>query len=163
YVKAIAPDVAAIRTGVKLPGGQPPVIDIGSAVEADQLLATVYIPELSAEVAEKTALVAKTKSEQRQAEEELKVADKQIRAAEETVKEAGAGIARAGAGVTRWKAELDRVTTQITGGVADVQTRNVITKNGEAAKAAKTEAIAKVAPARAGVEERLARRTRAQA
>src|SRR5438045_7985598 len=55
YVKSIAPDKAAIKAGVKLPGGQEPIIDIGSVVELDQPLATVYIPELAAEVVENTA------------------------------------------------------------------------------------------------------------
>lgn len=163
YVKAIAPDTAAIKAGIKLPGGQAPVIDRGSIVEANQLLATVDIPELVAELAEKAAMIEQRQAEQRQAEQERAVADKQIRAAEEMVKEAEAGIARADADVTRWKAELDQTNTQITGGTSDVQTRNVVTKNWEAAKAARTEAVAKVATAVAGVEERKARRGKAQA
>ncbi len=163
YVKAIAPDAAAVKAGVKLPGGQEPVIDIGSVVEANQLLATVHIPELAAEVIEKTAAVEKAKAEQRQSEKERDVTDAQVKAAEEMVKEADAGIARADADVNRWKAELDQVNTQVTGGIADTQTRNVITKNWEAAKAATAEAVAKVATAKAGVEERKARKGKAQA
>ncbi|QJW99307.1 efflux RND transporter periplasmic adaptor subunit [Frigoriglobus tundricola] len=163
YLKSIAPDIAAVKAGIQLPGGQAPVIDIGSVVEADQLLATVSIPELTAEVAEKAAMIERARAEQRQAEEDRAVADKLIKAAEEMVKEAEAGIARADADVTRWKAELDQVNTQITGGTADVQTRNVVTKNWDAAKAARAEAVAKVATAGAGVEERKARRSKAQA
>lgn len=163
YVKTIAPDNTAIKAGVKLPGGLSPVIDIGSVVEADQLLATVHIPELGAEVLEKQALVAKVKAELRQAERAREVADAQVVASEEMVKEAEAGIARTDADITRWKAELDQVNAQITGGVADTQTRTVITKNFEAAKAAKTEALAKIATAGANVKERKARRAGAQA
>ncbi len=163
YLKVIAPDVAAIKAGLKLPGGQTPVIDIGSVVEANQLLATVHIPELAAELVEKQAMIDKANAEQRQTEQERTVADKQIKAAEEMVKEAEAGIARADADVTRWKAELDQTNTQITGGTSDVQTRTVVTKNWEAAKAARAEATAKVGTAAAGVEERKARRARAQA
>jgi RND family efflux transporter MFP subunit len=163
YIKSIAPDAAAIKAGVKLPGGQAPVIDLGSVVEADQLLATVSIPELAAEVLEKTAAVERMKAEQRQAEQDRAVADAQVATAEEMVKETAAGVARAEADVTRWKAELDQVNTQITGGVADVQTRTVITKNWETAKAAKAEATAKVDTARAGVTERKARRGKADA
>ena len=163
YVKAIAPDLVAVKAGVKLPGGQAPVIDIGSVVEQDQLLATVHIPELTAEVAEKAASVDRAKAEERQAEQDRAVADALITSAEELVKEAGAGVARADADVTRWKAELDQVNTQITGGTADVQTRNVITKNWEAAKATKAETLAKVDTAKAGVAERKARRAKAQA
>lgn len=163
YVKAIAPDVAAVKAGLKLPGGQTPVIDIGSVVEADQLLATVHIPELAADVAEKQAAVARAKAELRLSGREAEVADAQTASAEEMVKEAEAGIARAEADVTRWKSELDQIGAQITGGVADAQTRTVVTKNFDAAKAARGEAAAKVATAAAGVKERKARRARAGA
>ncbi|MBY0458733.1 MAG: efflux RND transporter periplasmic adaptor subunit [Gemmataceae bacterium] len=163
YLKAIAPDVAAIKAGVKLPGGLEPVIDIGSSVEADQLLATVSIPELAADVTEKRAQVVKAKAELRQFEKELEVAEAQVTAAEEFVKEAEAGVARSEADITRWKAELEQVNTQIKGGVADTQTRTVIVKNFDAATAAKAEAVAKIATAGAGVKERKARRERAKA
>lgn len=163
YVKMIGPDVAAQKAGVKLPGGLEPVIDIGSAVEANQLLATVHIPELAAEVLEKAATVERAKAEQKQAEREVSVADAMVLAADEMVKEAEAGIARADADVNRWKAELDQINTQITGGVADTQTRTVITKNFDAAKAARTEAAAKVSTAKAGVAQRKAHRERAAA
>jgi HlyD family secretion protein len=163
YVRTIAPDVAAQKAGVKLPGGLEPVIDIGSVVEANQLLATVHIPELAAEVLEKAATVERTKAEQKQAEREVLVADAMVVAADEMVKEAEAGIARADADVNRWKAELDQINTQIAGGVADAQTRTVITKNHEAAKAARTEAAAKVSTAKAGVAQRKAHRERAVA
>ncbi len=163
YLKTIAPDLAAIKAGVKLPGDQQPVIDIGSVVEGGQLLATVDIPELAAKVTEKKAAVERAKAEQRQSERERDVADAQITSAEKMVEEASAGVTRAEADVTRWKTELDQVNAQIMTGVADVQTRNVITKNWEAAKAAKTEAMAKVATASAVVKERKARKERVQA
>jgi RND family efflux transporter MFP subunit len=47
--------------------------------------------------------------------------------------------------------------------VADAQTRNVMTKNLDAANAARVEAVAKVATAQANVKEREARRARTQA
>src|SRR5687768_1169622 len=47
YLKTIAPDTHAIKAGIKLPGNQESVIDIGSVVEADQLLATLHVPELA--------------------------------------------------------------------------------------------------------------------
>jgi HlyD family secretion protein len=163
YVKTIAPDTAAQKAGVKLPGGLEPVIDIGSTVEADQLLATVHIPELAAEVQEKAAAVERAKAEQKQAGREVAVADAMVTAADEMVKEAEAGVTRSEADVSRWKAELDQINTQVAGGVADVQTRTVITKNFEAAKAARTEAAAKVSTAKAGVAQRKAHRERAAA
>jgi HlyD family secretion protein len=163
HVKSLAPDAAAVKAGVKLPGGQLPVIDIGSFVEAGQLLATLDVPELAQELAAKKAAVARADAERVQAEKELAVADAQVTAAELMVKEAEAGVTKAETEVVRWKAELDQVNTQITGGVADVQTRTVITKNWEAAKAGKVEAEAKVATAGALVKERMARKGRAEA
>ncbi|MBN9122937.1 MAG: hypothetical protein J0I06_28005, partial [Planctomycetes bacterium] len=163
YLKTIAPDLKAIAAGGTLPGGQEPVIDIGSVVEADQLLATLHIPELAAEVAEKEAGVRRAGAEKVQAERESEVAVQQVAAADKMVEEAAAGVARAEADVKRWKAELEQANTQISGGVADVQTRNVMTKNLDAAAAARAEAVAKVATARANVKEREARRARARA
>jgi HlyD family secretion protein len=163
YLKAIAPDTAAVKTGVKLPGGQEAVIDIGSVVEANQLLATLHVPELTAEVSQKAAAVEQAKAQFRQAEKEREVVAAQVKAAEELVKEVEAGVARVDADLNRWKAELEQVNTQITGGVADTQTRIVITKNWEAAKAAKAEAAAKVATATAGIAEQKARAGKAQA
>ena len=163
YLKTVAPDTNGIKTGVKLPGGQEPLIDIGSVVEADQLLATLHIPELAADVQEKTAGVARAEAEKVQAERELDVAEQQVIAAGKMVDEATAGIARADADVKRWKAELEQTNTQISGGVADTQTRNVVTKNLDSATAARAEAAAKVATAQAGVKEREARREKAKA
>lgn len=163
YVKTIAPDTAALKAGTKLPGGQEPIIDIGSVVEANQLLATVHIPELAAEAAEKAASVERSKAEHKQAEREVAVADAMVLASEEMVKESEAGVARSEADVNRWKAELDQINTQVMGGVADVQTRTVITKNFESARAARTEAAAKVSTAKAGVAQRKAHRERAAA
>ena len=163
YIKAIERDTAAEKAGAKLPGGQPPLIDIGSEVGAGQVLATLDIPELEAEVIEKKAAIARSKAEHALAEKELAVAESQVGAAEAAVKEAEAGTLRADADVARWHAELDQVNTQIRGGIADAQTRNVVTKNWDAARAARTEAGAKVDTAKAGVKERIARRDRAVA
>lgn len=163
HVHSVAPDEAAVKAGVKLPRNQPPVIDIGSQVEAGQLLVTLAVPELDKELAEKAAAAEQAKAARVLAEKELAVADARIAAAKAGVQEAQAGTARAEADVVRWKAELDQVNTQITGGTADVQTRNVITKNYEAAKAAKAEAEARAVTAAAAVAEQAARKGRAEA
>src|SRR5438045_6054546 len=92
YLKTIAPDVHAIETGVKLPGGQEPVIDIGSVVEPNQLLATLYIPELTAEVAEKAAGVKRAEAEKVQTERERDDADDHIKEANKMDEESTAGI-----------------------------------------------------------------------
>ena len=73
---------AAIKAGVTLPGGQPPVIDIGSEVAAGQLLATLDVPELVEELTEKKAAVARAEAERVQALKELEVSTAQIATAE---------------------------------------------------------------------------------
>jgi RND family efflux transporter MFP subunit len=163
YIKSIAPDIDALKKGIQLPGKQANVIDIGSEVENGQLLATMDIPELDAELVEKKSLLARAKAEKAQAEKELAVAESQVNTAISMVAEAEAGVYRADTDVVRWKAELDQVNTQIAGGVGDTQTRNVVTKSWEAAKAAKLEAEARIATARALVLERKARKERAAA
>jgi HlyD family secretion protein len=163
YIKSFGPDKAALKANVKLPGGQPVVIDKGSEVETGQLLATLYIPELESELLEKKALLDKAKAEKILAEKELGVAESQVTIATTMVDEAIAGVARADADVVRWKAELDQVNTQISAGVGDTQTRNVVTKSWEAAKAAKMETEAKVSTARALVLERKAKLEKAAA
>lgn len=163
YVQSIAPDEVAVKAGVKLPGGQPPVIDIGSEVGPGQLLATLAIPELDAEAAEKVAAGDRARAELKQAEASVAVAAAQVASAEAFVKETEAAVARADADVVRWKAELDQVNAQIMGGVADTQTRTVVTKGWDAARAAKLEAEAKVATSRALVKERSAFQAKADA
>ena len=159
HVKSVAVDERAPRTA----GKPTPLIDIGSEVEVGQLLATLHIPELDAEAGEKAAAVDRTKAEETQTVKELAVAGEQVAVADAMVKEAAAGSLRADADVNRWKAEFDQVATQIAGGIADTQTRNVVTKNWDSAKAAKLEAEAKVATAKVMVSERKARQSRAEA
>jgi RND family efflux transporter MFP subunit len=163
YIKEIAPDKAALKAGIKLPGGQPNVIDIGSEVEAGQLLATLDVPELEADYLEKKAMLERSQAEKVQADKEFSVAESQVIIATTMVDEAIAGVARADADVVRWKAELDQVNTQISGGVGEIQSRNVVTKSWEAARAAKLETEAKVATARATVLERKAKKDKAAA
>ncbi len=161
YITSIATDEAG--KGVALPGAQEHVIDIGSEVKKGQLLATLHIPELDAELKEKKALVAQRQAEKKQAEKDVVVAAAQVAAATAAIAEANAGVARADADVVRWKAELDQVNTQISSGVGDMQTRNVVTRSLEAAKAAKTEAEARILTAKATEAERQARKERAEA
>lgn len=153
YVKAIAPD----------PKGKPGVfIDIGSPVKKDQVLATIDIPELVEEAAQKRALVEQAKAEQTQAEKEQQVAAAVVAAAAAMVKEAEAGIARADADVDRWKAEATQAEALV-GKTLDAQSKAIIGKQLKTAEAGKAEAEAKVLSAKAVVIEKLAREARAVA
>lgn len=154
HVREIAPDSAA-RPGA--------VIDIGSAVKKGQLLASLDIPELVAELGEKAAAVEQAKAMRQQAEKELAVADAQVEAATAMVAEAAAGVKKTEADVARWKAELTQVEDLVTRRVVDTQNRAVADKQLKAAEASKAEADAHVLTANAAVAERRAKRVRAEA
>jgi RND family efflux transporter MFP subunit len=159
YVREIAPDAAAIAKGAKPEA----VIDIGSAVRKDQLLAFVDIPELAAEAEEKRAMVGQAKAELTQAEKDLAVVDAQVAAAEAMVTEAKAGVTKAAADVARWETELTQAKKLVATNVIDAQSRDVVDKQHEAAKAAKAEADARTTTAAAQLLERQARRGRVEA
>lgn len=154
HVLAIAPDVS---------GKKDAVIDIGSAVTKGQLLATLDIPELVAELGEKKAAVGQATAMKEQAEKELAVSDEQVNAASAMVAEAAAGVKRTEADVARWKAELAQVDDLVARRVVDAQNREVTSKQCKAAEASKAEADAKVLTANATVAERKAKRLRADA
>src|SRR5579872_2431302 len=92
YIKEIALDKAAQKAGIKLPGKQPNVIDIGSEVEAGQIIATIDIPELEADFLEKKAMLDRAKAEKILADKELIVAETQVTIATSMVDEAIAGV-----------------------------------------------------------------------
>ena len=154
HVRAIAPD-----TG----GKKDAVIDIGSAVKKGQLLATLDIPELVAELGEKSAAVEQATAMRRQAEAELAVSDAQVAAADAMVKEAAAGVTRTEADVARWKAELAQIEDLVSRRVVDAQNREVAAKQFKSAEASKAEAEARVLTATATVAERKAKRRKADA
>jgi RND family efflux transporter MFP subunit len=164
YVGTIAPDLAAIKRGAgKDATGHDPVIDRGSEVEQGQLLATIDIPELVAEAAEKRAAVVLSARELDESKKEAEVAAAQVSAAVALVTEAKAGVTKAEADVGRWKAELAQSEKLVGSGVIDAQSRDIVRKQHEAAVAAKAEADAHVQSAAANLREREARKARAEA
>jgi RND family efflux transporter MFP subunit len=158
YVAAVAPDEAA-RTAGKADA----VIDMGSAVTKDQLLATLSVPDLVAEAAQKDAAVKQATAEAAQVKQEIGILDAQVAAGAAAVKEAEAGVPRAAAEFERWKAELAQADELVGKRVIDAQSRAVVFKQFPAAEAGKVEAEAKVATAAAAMKERQARRTKADA
>jgi len=76
YVREIAPDPHARQQG-----RADAVIDIGSVVKKDQLLATLDIPELVEEAAQKRAAEDQAKAEREQVRKDLAVTDAQLAAA----------------------------------------------------------------------------------
>jgi RND family efflux transporter MFP subunit len=158
YVAAVAPDPVARKAGAA-----DAVIDIGSPVTKGQLLATLDIPELTAEVAQKDAAVKQSAAEAEQVRQEAAVLDALVVAGKSAVTEAEAGVRRAAAESERWKAELTQADELVGKKVIDAQSRAVVFKQFQAAEAVRAEAEAKVATAAAALKERQARRTKADA
>ena len=124
-------------------------VDIGDRVEANQLLAELFLPELKDELRQKEAAEV-----QAQAEIELAVAA--IRAAEAAVATAQANISlmeagniRAEADVTRWQSQYTRIKQLVAGGSLDRKLEDETRDSLKAAEAALGEARAKVEAAKA--------------
>lgn len=138
-------------------------IDIGSRVKPKQVLARLAIPELEEEFKQKTALVKQADAEVVQVEKALAAAGASVAASNAMVGEADAGVERAQALYENWQKELDRITKLVSGGVGDLQTRDQTQNQFRAAEAARKEAIAHVASAKAAVDKAVADRDKAAA
>lgn len=151
YVKTIATDKQ----------GKP--IDIGSIVEGGQPLATLDVPHLEAEAAQKKAGVAQAQAELEQVKKDVAVADAQLAGARAMLKEAEAGVVKSTADFDRWKAELAQADDLVLKKVIDAQSQAVVFKQYQAADAAKAEAEARVNTAKATLGEREAKRSKVDA
>lgn len=87
-----------------------PVVQDGQVEKPGQVLAEIDMPELTKELAQKTALVAQAKAEMKQAEAAIKVAEATRASAAADVKEARAMVERVDADHDRWQSELARIT-----------------------------------------------------
>jgi RND family efflux transporter MFP subunit len=158
HVAAIAPDEAARKAGKA-----DAVIDLGSVVTKGQLLATLDVPDLVAEAAQKDASVKQAAAEAEQVKQEIGILDAQVAAGRAAVTEAEAGVPKAGAEFERWKAELAQADDLVAKRVIDAQSRAVVLKQFQSSEAGKAEAEAKVATAAAALKEKQARRAKADA
>jgi multidrug resistance efflux pump len=113
-------------------------VDIGSEVKPGDLLAEVRIPEMSVELQQKEALVAKAKAD--------------LGSTQAKVKAVRAGILRARAEVKRWDVEQRRQQRFVQEGTLQQQSLDAVEAQLETAKAAQAEAEAEVAKAEADVE-----------
>ncbi len=137
--------------------------DIGDAVEQDEVLAEVWIPELEDELRQKESLVTQAKADHAQAEAAIRAARAAVATARAKVAEAEAATKRSDGEYERWKAELARIEKlasekAIQPKVAD-ETRNQF----RAAEAGRDENAARIASAHAGVEESEAKLEKARA
>jgi multidrug resistance efflux pump len=138
-------------------------IDIGSRVKTGQVLAELSIPEQEQEWKQKKALVEQAKAEVVQSEKMLAASVAGITVANEAVVEAQAGVERAQASYDRWQLEVARVEKLIKDGVDARQTLIETQFQFKAVDAARKEANARVASAKAAVTKAEADRDKAAA
>lgn len=146
YVSSISADPNKAKAGDPIR-----MIDIGSKVAKDQILAELSVPELDEEFKQKEAVVKQLEAEVIQSKKALAAAAAGVVAAQAKVTEAKAGLSRAQANYERWLSETDRVNRLVKGGVIDTQTRDETLNQFKGAEAGRHEADAKVASADATV------------
>jgi HlyD family secretion protein len=158
YVRALSadPDKVARLAHDRL-------IDIGSRVKKDQVLAELAVPELEEEFKQKEALVRQAEAEVSQSKKALAASAAGVTSAKAMVAETKAGLTRAQALHDRWQSESARVGRLVTGGVIDTQTRDETLNQFKAAEATRAEATAKVASSEAAVAKAEADRDKAAA
>lgn len=96
-------------------------VDIGDRVEKDQVLATLFIPELVQEHEQKKAIVKEDDVRVEQAKKLVAVADANLKSANFQVKQAQANVGQAQALVERWTSEVDRLNVMVRENVVDKQ------------------------------------------
>jgi HlyD family secretion protein len=97
------------------------LIDIGSRVRKDQVLAELAVPELGEELKQKEALVRQAEAEITQAKKSLAAAEAAVGSAEAAATEAAAGVTKVSAEVERWKTELAQADELVSRRVASAR------------------------------------------
>ncbi len=129
-------------------------VDIGDPIKKNQLLATLFIPELKEEVQVKTAQVEMDSALVRQSHKLVDVAQGNLRAAEAQVVEAKANVEKFEALVVRWQSEVKREQMLVDEDVLDQQILDESTRQLQASIASRDAAKAAVDTAEA---QRIAR------
>ena len=96
-------------------------VDIGDPIKKDQEIATLYVPELEAELLQKKAQVEMDESMVLVAERMVEVATNNVKVAAAQIDEAKAGVNKYQASVDRWESEVKRLGGLSEGGVVDKQ------------------------------------------
>ena len=96
-------------------------VDIGDRINKDELLATLFIPELEQEYNLKKATVSMDQALIAQAHKLVDVADGNLKAAVAKVAETQADVGKFEALVKRWDSEVDRQATMVAERVLDQQ------------------------------------------
>lgn len=140
-----------------------PVYEKDKLKKKGLLLAELSVPEMVAEVNQKSALVEQTKAEADQAKQTVEAAKANVETAKALVKEVQASRQRAQANLNRWQKEYDRVAKLVESKVIDKQTSDETFNQLQSARAALEETEAKLLSATATQNESQAKQNKAQA
>jgi HlyD family secretion protein len=133
-----------------------PDIDIGAHVKKGERLATLYVPEMEADL-------TKAKADLLYARKALEAAEANVKTAEAQVKEADAEVVKVQADIRRWQEEVKRFTRLVYQKIADQQTLDEQQHQLDVSKADLARANAKLAAMQAALIESEARREKAKA
>jgi HlyD family secretion protein len=138
-------------------------VDIGDPVKKGQSLATLQIPELGNEVAQKEALLAQAEAEVNLAAANVDAFKAAAETAEAQVVEAQAGVGRTKADFDRWTAEFTRMEQLAASGSVTQKLVDETRNQRSAADAAQAESAAAVQSAEASAREANAMIAKAEA
>jgi RND family efflux transporter MFP subunit len=148
----------------KIPGYVSEVcVDMDARVKRDDVLARLWVPELSDEVREKEALVVAAQAGLEQSRTALKAAEAHCRTAETLVAKAISERKRALADRERWHSEYQRINELVDAKSVDLRLRDEARNQFKASEAACEEIEAKIEAARAARDESVAQRQKAEA
>jgi RND family efflux transporter MFP subunit len=129
------------------------LVDIGDAVNKDEVLVKLWVPELQDDVEQKEALLAQAEAQVKQAAAGAKAAGAAVVTAAAAVAQAKAGVIRAEADVERAKAELVRIQQLAAGGSVTQRLVDESLNQARAAEATQQEAAARIESAEAAHRE----------
>ncbi len=138
-------------------------MDIGDQVKKNDVLITLWVPEMHDDLEQKKALVAQAEAEVQQAEAGVEAFQAAAGTAQAGVSQAEAGVLRAEADFQRWQSEHDRIKDLAARGSLTQKLADETLSQLSAAEAAKEEVAASVRSAQAALIEAQAHVKKAQA
>jgi multidrug efflux pump subunit AcrA (membrane-fusion protein) len=97
------------------------LVDIGDKVRKDDVLATLFVPELNEDYQTKNATVKLDEERVKLADQVVEVAEADVKSAEARLEEAKEILAKYQAEVERWDTEVKRLKREVERGVVDPQ------------------------------------------
>jgi RND family efflux transporter MFP subunit len=124
-------------------------VDIGDQIHKDQVLATIYVPELDAQYKSTKEQVDLDKVMIEVSQQLVEVAEMNAKVAAAQIQQAQADVDKFAAAVERWESEVKRLTVMAKDKIVDQQILDESTKQLKSSKASQTSAEANVTAAKA--------------